>query len=247
MEAASDKAIWPGAVIHVNEDGWVLINRGARDGVVPGLRLLVVGTAARELRDPYAQNVAAGDAAPVVLRIRRTFELLEVVHVESACAVAVAARVPAARRPECYTGPEGELLVWVPLPQDYTWPPVPDDDEDNAGDADEDEDDGEAGDDGAAREADAADGSTSNETADVPPGGGQDDQRWEEALPLNSVTVGDLVVPAIPAVPASPAASGAPDAAGKLADASARSGAGAADQTAHDEGTYDWMKLSADQ
>ena len=38
----------------------------------------------------------------------------------------------------------------------------------------------------------------------------EDDERWEEALPLNGVSVGDLVVPAIPAAGAatSPANTG---------------------------------------
>ena len=36
--------------------------------------------------------------------------------------------------------------------------------------------------------------------ADAPPElGEQDDERWDEALPLNGVNVGDLVLPAIPA------------------------------------------------
>src|SRR5262249_51936744 len=96
---------WPADVVHVNEDGWVLINRGRTHGVAPGLRLLVVGSGVRDLRDLY-NSASAGDEPPVVLRTRRTFELLEVIHVEERCAVAISERVPAARRPQFYAGPE---------------------------------------------------------------------------------------------------------------------------------------------
>src|SRR5579872_578558 len=122
--------LWPAEVIHVNEDGWVLVNRGRAHGVVPGLRLLVVGTGIR------------------ALRIRRTYEELDVLYVEETCAVAVATRAPAARRPKFYRGPDGELLVWVPLPEGWTYPhpgtddtPADDtDDSDDDQDADEQED-----------------------------------------------------------------------------------------------------------
>src|SRR5258706_12471021 len=119
---------WPADIIHVNEDGWVLINRGRAHGVLPGLRLLVVGSGIRELRDlfPAATREVAGDAtsqppAPA-LRTRRTYEQLDVVSNEDAFAVAVATRTPPERRPEFYRGLEGELLVWVPLPAGFTWP-----------------------------------------------------------------------------------------------------------------------------
>lgn len=260
MATPSEHAVWPGDVIHVNEDGWVLINRGAEHGVRPGMRLLVVGPAARELRDLFAPG-AIGDAAPTVLRIRRTFELLEVVHVEPTCAVAVAARVPAARRPECYTGPEGELLIWVPLPQNYTWPPVPADDQDNVAN----EEGAGAVEDGAygqgeLGDGDAADGgadgtgtdgkndgagdapAAGDDAGDVPPGGGQEDQRWEEALPLNGVAVGDLVVPAIPAASRAPDAVGG---AGATADAPASAVAtrtDSGDGAAQWDQPYAWLK-----
>jgi hypothetical protein len=181
---------WPADVIHVNEDGWVLINRGCADGVSDGMRLLVVGTGTRELRDLFAGS--HGNEAPVVLRTRRTYELLEVVHVEERCAVLVAERAPAARRPMFYTGPEGELLVWVPLPEGYTWPPSFD------GEVASEEDESVAGDD-TAPAADLASETEDAMGADEPPGtADQQDQRWEEALPLNSVSVGDIVVPAVP-------------------------------------------------
>ncbi len=52
-------ALWPADIIHVNEDGWVLINRGSRHGVAVGLHLLVVGTGVRELRDLFAPGASA--------------------------------------------------------------------------------------------------------------------------------------------------------------------------------------------
>lgn len=181
---------WPADVIHVNEDGWVLINRGRADGVPDGMRLLVVGTGTRELRDLFAGG--NGSEVPVVLRTRRTYELLEVAHVEERCAVLVAERAPASRRPTFYTGPEGELLVWVPLPEGYTWPPTGDDDEAS-------EDDNSAAGEGSESAAGPASETEDAMGADEPPGtADQQDQRWEEALPLNSVSVGDIVVPAVP-------------------------------------------------
>lgn len=206
---------WPGDVIHVNEDGWVLINRGRTADVVPGMRLLVVGSGTREMRDLFAPSAAAGGEAPLALRLRRTYELLEVVYVEDECAVAVAERAPAARRPQFYRGPSGELLVWVPLPDDYTWPPADDapdastaDSEDLAAEAEaDDEAEAEADDEADAGDADedmdgeVAAGANGQEEDEPPGTQGQEDQRWEEALPLNNVSVGDIVVPAVPATP----------------------------------------------
>src|SRR5258708_33971705 len=107
MTTAGVPAAWPADVIHVNEDGWVLLNRGRRHGVSAGLRLLVVGQGIRELRDLYAAE-PAGDTPPLALRIRRTYEQLEVVHAEGECAVAIATRTPPERRPHVYTGPSGK-------------------------------------------------------------------------------------------------------------------------------------------
>jgi hypothetical protein len=195
---------WPASVIHVNEDGWVLINRGRNADVISGMRLLVVGSGTREMRDLFAPGTGDGGEAPLALRLRRTYELLEVVYVEDGCAIAVAARASAARRPQFYRGPEGELLVWVPLPDTYTWPPA-----DAADEADGDDDDDNDGaetsaalDDGDGEDESASADGADEESEDGPPGTyEQEDHRWEEALPLNSVSVGDLVVPAIPATP----------------------------------------------
>jgi len=221
---------WPADIIHVNEDGWVLVNRGRQQGVVPGLRLLGVGQGVRDLRDLFAEG-AADEQAPV-LRIRRTYELLDVIHVEAACAIAVAARTPVERRPRIYRGPDGELLVWVPLPSDFTWP-LPG--EAAAGAADTKEAGGgrAASDD---EEGFAAGSAASNvgiedmeNAADAPPERSeQDDERWEEALPLNGVSVGDRVLPAIPATGVAGGASG-----------TAGSGAGNPFEAGR---AYDWMQ-----
>lgn len=183
-------ALWPADIIHVNEDGWVLINRGSQHGVAVGLHLLVVGTGIRELHDLFAPGAAeALEPAPPVLRIRRTYELLEVIYTERTCAIAIATRTPTSRRPTVYRGPEGELLVWAPLPEGYSWPPP------NSLTSPEPP---------ASDESEATDdeSSASSGDADAPPERApQDDEPWEEALPLNSVSVGDIVLPAISATP----------------------------------------------
>ncbi len=232
--------LWPADIIHVNEDGWVLINRGLAQGVVIGQRLLVVGPSVRDLRNLFAPH---GEApAPVALQIRRTYELLEVVYAERDSAVAVAARAPAERRPEFYRGPSGELLVWVPLPKDYTWPPKNSDgneDDDSAGADDVENDQPSAGSVsgsyvpilggvrglaytpgiGAANQEaadeddddnDAPGGYDQSVTDEPPERITQEDHRWEESLPLNGISVGDLVVPALPAAPITGSLASAP-------------------------------------
>lgn len=189
MSTSTTTGNWPADIIHVNEDGWVLVNRGRDHGVAPGLRLLVVGQGIRELRDLFTKE-AVDEQAPV-LRIRRTYELLDVIHVEDACAIAIAARTPVERRPRIYHGADGELLVWVPLPSDFTWPLPGEAVED--GDARSDED-------GIAANEAVSDADTGDAEDAPPERGEQDDERWEEALPLNGVSVGDRVLPAIPAV-----------------------------------------------
>lgn len=214
-EGIGGTATWPADIIHVNEDGWVLINRGRAHGVLPGLRLLVVGSGIRELRDlfPAAARAAAGDAtnpppAPV-LRTRRTYEQLDVVYSEDACAVAVATRTPPERRPEFYRGLEGELLVWVPLPAGFTWPQPGADEHDLPPDTVANDDAGDRQE--ASWDADDTADAASDDEVDTPPElAEQDDERWEEALPLNGVNVGDRVVPAVPvAATVAPAATAA--------------------------------------
>ena len=231
--AASSDSTWPASIVHVNEDGWVLVNRGRGQGVTTGLRLLVVGDEPRELRDVTAEE----GTAPTLLRIRRTYELLEVVYAEEQCAVAIAARVPRERRPQVYRAPGGELLVWVPLPPEYTWPgstaaAATDADDDSAQDAGQDQDQELDDDTEAAADEDEPEVADAESLADQ-----QDDERWEQALPLNGIEVGDLVLPALPA-----AAS-----AGGGAALSATGGADAApaehQDTPFDAGrAYDWLK-----
>lgn len=225
-------ALWPACIIHVNEDGWVLINRGTRHGVAAGLRLLVVASGTRELLDLYrAQDTAPLSAlatdedvgGPVVLRLRRTFELLEVIYAARDCAVAVAARVPVERRPAVYAGSEGEVMVWVPLAPDYVYPH-----QSAADGADDDTDDTEPSDEGDANETPL---DTEPATADPEGSANQQDDLWEQALPLNGVNVGDLVMPALPATSASSQNQGNLST-GTSGGTSLSAGGG-----------YDWMKL----
>ena len=225
----SASGTWPADVIHVNEDGWVLVNRGSQHGVFVGMRLLVVGTGIRELQDLFAPSNDAATPLPA-LRIRRTYELLEVIHTEPGCAIAISTRTPPARRPMVFRGPEQELLVWVPLPEGYSWPP-PGEPPSATDDGDVTDDDDEA----------VADDSSGGD-ADAPPEHApQDDELWEESLPLNSVSVGDIVLPAVPAAPASPTTASAPTAAHGAA--SGDPAETHAPTTPYDAGrTYDWMK-----
>lgn len=246
---------WPADVIHVNEDGWVLINRGQAHGVAPGLRVFVVGSATRELRDLFGAPADGGEA-PVVLRTRRTYELLEIVYAEDRCAVAVAARAAAARRPEFYRGQGGELLVWVPLPNDYTWPqPAGPDDEPS--DDDKPDDTYAAGGDDADDATDGAGATMSDDAGGPPVGdeppshGDQEDQRWEEALPLNGVSVGDIVIPAVPIAQAAPTVGLSTSAATAAAPSDAvavtsPTGAEAPGQVPQDR-QYDWMEAEPGQ
>lgn len=253
-ESTGPATTWPADVIHVNEDGWVLINRGAQQGVPAGMRLLVVGSSVRELRDicppgfehdtereeeaePESNHAAheAGEtnesAEPVVLRTRRTYELLEVVHVEPSCAIAIAARTPADRRPQFYHGPHGELLVWVPLPPSFTYPKP------NTGDEEEEEQEQQPYTPADEEEGEGVVGAVG---IDVPPQRvEQEDERWEEALPLNGVGVGDQVVPAMPVGPDQPTmGTGA-----QSASSSGQSQAGSPPLTPFEKGqSYDWMK-----
>ncbi len=242
--STSNAALWPADVIHVNEDGWVLINRGSRHGVSVGLHLLVVGTGARDLHDLFAPDASA-ETQPPVLRIRRTYEMLDVVYAEESCAIAIATRTPASRRPTVYRGPEGELLVWVPLPEGYTWPPPNSSTSQQSHLVDtptppwvaEDQGEGESG---------TEDGADTSDEPDAPPERApQDDEPWEEALPLNSVSVGDIVLPAIPATPTTSAASTAtavPTSSSSDSDTTSASAESTSDTPFEQGRTYDWLK-----
>lgn len=208
MSTPTTAGTWPADVIHVNEDGWVLVNRGREHGVAPGLRLLVVGQGIRELRDLFAEGIV--DEQAPILRIRRTYELLDVIHAEAACAIAVAARTPMERRPQIYRGPDGELLVWVPLPNTFTWPLPGETSNTESDTSDADESGGER-----TAASNAEDAEDAEDADDAPPErSAQDDERWEEALPLNGVSVGDRVLPAIPATGTAGATGGASGATG---------------------------------
>jgi hypothetical protein len=224
---------WPADIVHINEDGWVLINRGKRHGVPVGMRLLVIGAGTREIGDLFAAGLDEVDDPPVVLRTRRTYELIEVVHVEDASAVAIAARTAPNRRPQFYRGPEGELLVWVPLPPDFTYP-KPGGEDDEMLDDDEDQEPY----DGADETEDAtASGTPSTDTP--PQRAEQEDERWEQALPLNGVSVGDRVVPAMPA---SPGQSSAVSDSAAMGNPEAPSSTETSSATFEQGRSYDWMK-----
>jgi hypothetical protein len=255
--SAGPVATWPADVIHVNEDGWVLINRGAQHGVPVGLRLLVVGAGARELRDLFpaaaqptenmeaeAGGAGAGVDEPIVLRTRRTYELLEIVHVEPDCAIAIAARTSTERRPEFYRGPDGDLLIWVPLPTDFTYPRADSEDEDEEEDEEEPYDE-------ATTDAEDGAGQGTPEIDSPPQRADQEDERWEQALPLNGVGVGDQVVPAVPVSavrPAQPRRStgSAPGTSGASSASAPTATQSASDEqplTPFEQGrSYDWMK-----
>lgn len=249
--AGNAAAAWPAAVVHVNEDGWVLLNRGATQGVAPGMRLLVVGDEARELYDTASLTTVGTSTGPrALIRIRRTYELLEVVYAEEQCAVAIAARVPRERRPQVYHAPGGELLVWVPLPPDYTWPGSDAGDEavgevEGAGEDTEDErgvEEGAEDVDGAADENQPeANGTQDAESLAEE----QEDERWEQALPLNGIHVGDLVLPAVPVPSGGAASPHTTTSADPAPPDSAPSAPVEQQDTPFDSGRdYDWLKPS---
>jgi hypothetical protein len=128
--------------------------------------------------------------------------------------VAIATRTPPERRPEFYRGLEGELLVWVPLPAGFTWPQPGEDENDLPPDTDANGDEEERQEE--SWDADDTADTASEDEVDTPPElAEQDDERWEEALPLNGVNVGDRVVPAMPvSTTAAPATGTAAPAAG---------------------------------
>lgn len=244
MSAAGAGATWPADVIHVNEDGWVLINRGREHGVMPGLRLLVVGQGIRELRDIFAGE-GTGSGAPA-LRIRRTYEQLEVIHAEPRCSIAVAARVPPERRPTIYQGPKGELLVWAPLPPNFTWP-RPGEEPDATTDEEGWQGDVVTADASDSQEGDQSQAESASEEAatDTPPEHGeQEDERWEHALPLNGVGVGDVVLPAIPVTGGVPVTGGDDVQTGDIAPISPP---GSGPSNPFESGrSYDWMGTQKD-
>ncbi len=228
-----------GQVIHVNEDGWVVINRGAEHGVSDGLRFAVLGERTpRQIRDLFAAGEGADKpASPVVLRADTAYELLRVILVERQCCIAISDRVPPERTPQPFVGPQGELLMYTPPPAGWRYDALdldeasesaPADKADNAEDTDDDQTEDAASDTQEASESAAA----SAEEDDTDLAGQQQERLWDGALPLNAVQVGDEVVMALPY---------RPDAA--RAPAPAEASAPATADAPATPSSYDWLKL----
>jgi hypothetical protein len=231
-----------GQVIHVNEDGWVVINRGAQDGVSDGMRFAVLGERnARQIRNLFPAGETADKAArPVVLRADTAYELLRVILVERACCVAISDRVPPERTPQPFLGPQGELLIYTPPSADWRYDALdleegdenaPVDEAAEAESADEEEQPAEA----AASEAEeastpAAEAGEAEEESAAELAGRQQERLWDGALPLNAVQVGDEVVMARPYH------------AGAW-EATAESGEPATVDAVAQPSSYDWLKL----
>jgi hypothetical protein len=233
-----------GQVIHVNEDGWVVINRGAQDGVSEGFRFAVLGERSpRQIRNLFPASEAADAAAarPVVLRADTAYELLRVILVERECCVAVSDRVPPERTPQAFLGPQGELLVYTPPPAEWRYDALDlEGSEDASADegAEASEEDEEAPAEAAAEGADAAgeQGATEDEGSAADLTGRQQERLWDGALPLNAVQVGDQVVMATPYRAGAWQESASSEAS---APASSATSAEGADKPA----SYDWLKL----
>lgn len=216
---AVDTLLLRGKVIHVNEDGFVVLNLGARDGVQEGQKFAVLGERRpRQIHDPFALANAKHPRQPV-LRLDTAYELLRVILVEQQCCVAISDRVPPERTPQPFMGPQGELLLYTPAPADwrydaYELEEAAEDDEleeeadSEAEESEEAEDDAE---DGALIAEDGAAAETSEETGQEEAAPPEDDPAdliarqqehlWDGSLPLNAVQVGDEVILARPYLP----------------------------------------------
>ncbi len=237
-----EQQVLRGQVIHVNEDGWVVINRGAQDGVSEGLRFAVLGERKpRQIRDFFSAPEATDQPAhPVVLRADTAYELLRVILVERRCCIAISDRVPPERTPQPFLGLQGELLLYTPPPADWRYDAfdLEEGGEDTDASAASDTEESGTGD----QEEDASSSAAhemGEEVAQVDPAkaasaadlAGQQERLWDGALPLNAVQVGDEV---ILARPYHPGASHAPEgsaSASDLLDATTR------------PSSYDWLKL----
>jgi len=193
-----------GQVIHVNEDGWVVINRGAQDGVSEGQRFAVLGERnPRQIRDLFPSVKAAEQrVGQVVLRADTAYELLRVILVERQCCVAISDRVPPERAPQPFLGPQGELLVYTPPPTDWRYDALDLEEasEDSAADAAEqpaDASETAPSDDLPGEPERASDAEDEGERA-VDLAARQQERLWDGALPLNALQVGDEVVMALP-------------------------------------------------
>ena len=196
-----DHRVVRGQVIHVNEDGWVVINRGMQDSIVEGQKFVVLGERnPRQIHDLYPESAENSRAPhPAVLRVDTAYELLRVILVERACCIAISDRVPQERTPLPFLGPQGELLLYTPPPPDWRFDAL-DLQETQAEPDTDDEDEGEAAEDLAEdvdNAADESEGAEAAEDAQMDPNT-QQDRLWDGALPLNALQVGDEVVLAQP-------------------------------------------------
>ena len=235
-----DHRVVRGQVIHVNEDGWVVINRGMQDGVVEGQKFVVLGERnPRHIHNLYPHTGENNRAAqPAVLRVDTAYELLRVILVERECCVAISDRVPQERTPLPFLGPQGELLLYTPPPSDWSYDALDLNETQGDASAEDDEDEGqenvvEADGDGTPDENEGAD--TSEDTAIDPDT--QQDRLWDGALPLNALQVGDEVVLAQPYLPGAWAAGNASSMPGENSPASTSA-------TPSTIESYDWFKTS---
>jgi hypothetical protein len=251
---AADKLLLRGKVIHVNEDGWVVINLGASDGVQEGQRFAVLGERRpRQIHDPFAPTNSKQARQPV-LRVDTAYELLRIILVEHQCCVAVSARVPPERTPQPFLGPQGELLLYTPAPADWRYDAfeleedeTEEDDPNEEGseeagvlvvdeDEDEDEEDGDASDRAGQHEEALPEEDPAEMIAR------QQEHLWDGSLPLNAVQVGDEVILAQPYLPGASALLQARQSSRPEASGAASSLAPSGDLTLPT--TYDWMKPS---
>lgn len=228
-----------GQVIHVNEDGWVVINRGGQDGVSEGQRFVVLGERTpRQIRNPFPSDAANEQSTlPVVLRADTAYELLRVILVERHCCVAISDRVPPERVPQTFLGPQGELLVYTPPPADWRYDALDLEEENETVPAEEDAkaEEADGGDAGDPTNEDEAAGEEEGEEAQEEednPVARQQERLWDGSLPLNAVQVGDEVVMALPYRPG-----------GWETSAQAEASAPAATDAADKSASYDWLKL----
>ncbi len=228
-----DQHLLRGQVIHVNEDGWVVINRGAQDGVSEGQRFAVLGERnPRQIRDLFPAATGDPSDLPVVLHTDTAYELLRVILVERRCCVAISDRVPPERTPQMFLGPQGELLVYTPPPPDWRYDAL--DLEEAAENADDAADESGEGDDDEAEEVETAETAAEDDLVAK-----QQERLWDGSLPLNALQVGDEVIQAQPYHPGAWATS--------IAEISAPSTETSAAPDASDPPTdhqaYDWLKL----
>lgn len=250
---AADKLLLRGKVIHVNEDGWVVINLGARDGVQEGQRFAVLGERRpRQIHDPFAPAASRPQSQPV-LRVDTAYELLRVILVERQCCIAISARVPPERTPQPFLGPQGELLLYTPAPADWRYDAF--ELEEAAGEDEAEESDtrdaqpeengaliADAGDqaEDAIEEVEEAEEIYEEDPAEMM--ARQQEHLWDGSLPLNAVQVGDEVILAQPYSPAGLALLQAMQ--GSAAETGASLPALSPSSDLTPPNTYDWMKPS---